>query len=679
MRVAEGVYGLRRLVLATVCAAAFCACGVFAAEGKFPVEGQMLVGVNYWGSKAGVHMWRANEWDEVAIEKDIASLAAVGVEAMRVFPTWSEFQPLIRERKYLCAPALVMREGSDEEIFDPLWLEPGAVARFEKFCEIAERHNVKLMVSLVTGWMSGRLFVPRIVENLNPIADPEAVMWEGRFARAFVRRMKEQKAIVAWDLGNECNCMGKVETIAQAWMWLNTISAAIRMEDLSRPVISGMHSQTSNGFGPQWDKRNNWNLQTQGELLDVLTPHPYPASFRIEANRGPFNSFRNALHPTSQCLFYSAVAGKPAFPQEVGSLGPRMSPEWMAAKGMRQQMFTCWAHGLGAYLWWCAFDQLHLGYPPFNSNAMERELGILHADADRTPKPEAMAIKEFRAFRDSLPFKALPPRRMDGVCIVSERAEFYHQTFGALMLSKAAGFDLEFAAADSRDIPESNFYIIPSGNGWETYGQKTWEALMERARRGATVLVSRGADAGYSNWLDFTGLEQTLYHKGRNVSFEFGGRKMSVRDSHTAEQKPVDCEVVAKDSTDNVVVSVKRLGKGKVIVVNFALEKCIVEQEGEVVDNGFSNELWRIYSFAAREAGVKRLVTKDDPRLILTEHPRSDGSCLVVAVNTHDTPVAAPIKVAGTIGNVWNGTLRDGVLSIRENDGCVFEVTPGGK
>ena len=661
--------------IAMLSVAAVYACGAFAADGKFPVEGQMFVGVNYWGSKSGVHMWRADEWDEVTIEKDVASLAAVGVEVMRVFPTWSEFQPLARERKYQGVPCLVMREGSDEEIFDPLWLDPGAVARFEKFCEIAERHNVKLMVSLVTGWMSGRLFVPRIVENLNPITDPEAVMWEGRFARAFVRRMKEQKAIVAWDLGNECNCMGKVETIAQAWMWLNTISSAIRMEDLSRPVISGMHSQTSNGFGPQWDKRNNWNLQTQGELLDVLTPHPYPASFRIEANRGPFNSFRNALHPTSQCLFYSAVAGKPAFPQEVGSLGPRMSPEWMAARGMRQQMFTCWAHGLGAYLWWCAFDQLHLGYTPFNSSAMERELGILHADADRTPKPEAMAIKEFRTFRDSLSFKTLPSRRTDGVCIVSERAEFYHQTFGALMLSKAAGFDLEFAAADSRDMPESNFYVIPSGNGWETYGQKMWETLMERARRGATVLVSRGADAGYSNWLEFTGLEQTLYHKGRNVSFEFEGRKMSVRDSHTAEQKPIDCEVVAKDSAGNVVVSVKRLGKGKVIVVNFALEKCIVEQEGEVVDNGFSNELWRIYSFAAREAGVKRLVTKDDPRLILTEHPRSDGSCLVVAVNTHDTPVAAPIKVAGTIGNVWNGTLRDGVLSIRENDGCVFEVT----
>ena len=76
---------LRRLVLATVCAAAFFACGAFTVEGKFPVEGQMLVGVNYWGSKAGVHMWRANVWVESAIEMDIAALAATGVEMVTLW------------------------------------------------------------------------------------------------------------------------------------------------------------------------------------------------------------------------------------------------------------------------------------------------------------------------------------------------------------------------------------------------------------------------------------------------------------------------------------------------------------------------------------------------------------------------------------------------------------------
>lgn len=635
---------------------------------------RFLAGVNYWGSKAGVRMWREDEWDEASVEADVAALAAHGVELMRVFPTWSEFQPLMRCRKFQGKFGTILREGTDEEIFDPLWLDPGALARFGRLCDFAEAHGVKLMVSLVTGWMSGRLFAPRIVENRNLITDPEALMWEGRFARAFVRRMKDRQAIVAWDLGNECNCMGAVESPAQAWNWLSTISSAIRIEDPSRPVVSGMHSQTSNAYGPQWEGANWWSLQIQGELLDVLTPHPYPAAFRIEANRGPFHSFRNALHPLSQCIFYSAVSGKPAFPQEVGSLGPRMSPEWMAAAGLRQQMFACWSHGMPAYLWWCAFDQLHLGYPPFTTCAVERELGMLRADAARTPKPQALALKAFRAFRDSLPFDLLPPRRTDAVCLVSEREEFYHQVFGALMLSKMAGFDIAFAPADSRPIPDSDFYILPSGKDWDTYGQQTWEKLVEKVRGGATLLVSRGGSAGYSNWLEFVGLEQVTYHKARNVRFSFEGREMSFSDNFTAEQRPVDCEVVAADSDGNVVVSEKRLGAGKVIAVNFALEKCIVEQESEVADNSFSNELWRLYAYAAREAGVERLVSRTDPRVVFTEHPGESGPTLVCALNTRDTPVSIPVSVRGKVGRVWNGSFEDGHLSIGPNDGCVFEV-----
>ena len=110
--------------------------------------------------------------------------------------------------------------------------------------------------------------------------------------------------------------------------------------------------------------------------------------------------------------------------------------------------------------------------------------------------------------------------------------------------------------------------------------------------------------------------------------------------------------------------------------MNFALEKCIIEQEGEVVDGGFTNELWRIYAYAAREAGVKRLVRRDDPRVVFTEHPLPDGTALVVAVNTRDEPVECPISADGAVGRIWNGTFKDGVLSIRENDGCIFEVMP---
>ena len=85
---------------------------------------------------------------------------------------------------------------------------------------------------------------------------------------------------------------------------------------------------------------------------------------------------------------------------------------------------------------------------------------------------------------------------------------------------------------------------------------------------------------------------------------------------------------------------------------------------------------------------VDQAFTRDDPRVVLTEHPkggasrpgeplappRSQPPALVTALNTRDEPVSCPIDVRGRVGRVWNGTFADGILSIGPNDGCIFEV-----
>ena len=629
--------------------------------------GEFFVGCNYWGSQAGVHMWRATDWDTEEIRKDLDALKAAGVEVLRVFPTWSEFQPVAEYRRWRGEPRGYILEPSDAPLATVEGLDADALARFRLFCDEAGKRDIKLMVSVVTGWMSGRLFFPRVLEGKNLLTDPDALMWEGRFARAFVREMKDHPAIVAWDLGNECNCMGMVERPAQAWNWLNTITSAIRLSDPSRPVVSGMHSQESNARAP-------WNLQMQGELLDVLTPHPYPAPFRVDANRGPFNGFRNALHPTGQSLFYEGVSGKRAFPQEVGSLGPTIAPGWMAAAGMRQQLFASWMHGLAGLLWWCAFEQTNLDYPPFENNAMERELGILKTDPARTPGPAALALRAFKAFKDTLPFKALPPRRVDAVCLLSEKEDFWQTSFGAFMLSKQAGFDLVFRGSESGDLPDVPLYILPSGSEWETYTHRAWKRVLAKAAAGATLLVSRGGAAGYSGWQASTGLEQTLWREPRTIEFTLDGARLQAKDAFTGIQTPKDCTVVAKDQTGNVVLSVKKYGKGKVIAVNFRLEHLAMTTLPNVFEGDCSNELWRIYADAAKESGVARAVTREDRGVVLTEHPKPDGTLIVCALNTHDRPVACALRIDGTARNVWNGRFADGTLSLGANDGCILEV-----
>ena len=656
----------------TIMVAAFAAVMnmVIAKQTDLFAPGGFFIGVNYWGSQDGIKMWGERRWKPEDVKKDLAALASAGVEVLRVFPTWPDFQPIRSVKKFKFVPyGMVM--GEDSRPLDNFaGVDDAAIARFRFFCDTAASHGLKVMPSIITGWMSGSLFAPEAMQNRNLLTDPEAIMWAARFARYFVRSLKDHPAIVAWDLGNEYTCMAEVTNPAQVWVWIDAVAGAIRREDPVRPVISGEHCMRSDANDP-------CNLQTQGELLDILTPHPYPAPWRVDACRGPFNGFRNALHPIAQCLFYEGVARKPAFPQEVGNLGPGISPDRIAALGIRQQAFASWMHGAAGFLWWCAFEQLNLDYPPFSNNAMERELGILKPDAARTPKPQAAAIAGFKAFRASLPFDRLPPRQVDAVCLLSEKSDAWQTSFGAFMLAKEAGFDISFTGAETGPLPAAKLYILPSGaGGWETYTSRAWKRILNHVEKtGATLLVTRGGSTGYSEWTRYTGLEQELWRQRKEIVFELDGVKLHAgSDDYHAVQRPIDCEIIAQDRQGSVVLAAKKLGKGRVVACNFALELKTMTSYPDVVDGSFSNPLWRIYARMAKEAGIVRRVTREDVRVVLTEHPQADGAVLVCALNTREEDVVCPISVKGTVGRVWNGSFSDGKLSIRGNDGCIFEV-----
>jgi hypothetical protein len=62
--------------------------------------------------------------------------------------------------------------------------------------------------------------------------------------------------------------MENVESSQVAYVWTASLTKAIRAEDQTRPVVSGMHSLSSGSDA-------KWMIQDQGELNDLLTTHPY--------------------------------------------------------------------------------------------------------------------------------------------------------------------------------------------------------------------------------------------------------------------------------------------------------------------------------------------------------------------------------------------------------------------
>ena len=205
--------------------------------------------------------------------------------------------------------------------------------RFADFADLAEKHGLKLIVGLLTGWMSGRLFVPPALRRperadrpgRHPVGDALRALLCAPFQRAPRHRWPGTWATSATAWGR--SPPGRQPGCGPA------ITNAIRVEDSSRPVVSGMH-----GLSPGRD--DAWTMQDQGELTDLLTTHPYPY-FTPHCDQDPVNTIRTILHSTAESRFYADIGGKPCLVEEIGTLGPMLASEAVAADFVRSCCSRC--------------------------------------------------------------------------------------------------------------------------------------------------------------------------------------------------------------------------------------------------------------------------------------------------------------------------------------------------
>lgn len=615
-------------------------------------DGVFRCGCNYWASHAGIFMWR--DWNPDQVESDLDKLAENGMSVLRVFPLWPDFQPLTSQ--YASKGKFRGWSQNGGPLKNYAAVDDEMVERFRFLSRSAERRGQGLVVGLITGWMSGRLFVPPALERKNPITDAESIMWQTRFVKYFVERLRDEKGIVAWDLGNECDCLGDSDR-AQFRNWMHSIASTIRLADPTRPVVSGMHGVKSVS-DPDF-AQERVNARDQGELLDVLTTHPYPL-WTPGMNTEPFDGIRNICHAACETTYYADLSGKPAFVEEAGSMGPQIVSDERAARMLRASLFSSWAANLDTYCWWCAFDQNHLDYSPYDWTAIERELGLFTCVGE--PKPTALAMREFAAFLKSLPFKTLPKRQVDAVVVVSERENFWPQAMGAWTLAREAGFDIRFAGAE-QELPEASFYILPSGSTYQTYSAKAFHRVMSKAREGATVLVTLGNGAVLSDTRECFGIKIENHYRSQNtIEIDLGKDSFAFAEPCHRTFTVEKAKSLLCDKSGVPVMTSMEYGAGKVLYFNGALE----------VNAKISG--WPVYAIAAKEAGVVRRVGKCDPMLGLSEHVADNGCVYVVAVNHTPEEKTFRLEIAGRLGKVWRGKFDGAALTIAGLDAAVFEI-----
>ncbi|MCR4718644.1 MAG: hypothetical protein K5768_03335 [Firmicutes bacterium] len=631
-------------------------------------SGKIFVGINYWASNNAINMW--HDWDAEKIGRDFKRLKETGISVLRIFPLWSDFQPLT---------ALYMNNGEryeyrfgEDRLPDSEAGHAGVSAiaceHFEELCSLAQKYDLKLIIALITGHMSFRIYSPEAFAGRNFLSDPTTIKWEIRYVTYFVNRFKCQSSIVGWDLGNECSCIARDPAFNpdHAYVWVSAITNAVKICDSTRPVITGLdESPISQG---------SFNLLDIGEQIDVQTVHPYNI---FSTNIDALTSMRSVLDSSFRCRLYTDIGGKPTFVQEVGSIGYMNCSEKSEADFYRGLFFSAWADDCLGIMWWCAFDQGQLDYAPYCWNNIGSNYGFFRADGSK--KKIAEENLHLKSIMDSLPFDTLPPKLKDAVCIVqrADNIDLIPVLRSVYCLAKQANLDIDFTYA-LEPIPDAKVYFMPSIQGNQPITKYRFEELLEKVKDGATLYMS------YYNSLfrDFP---------------EISGLKVSGRclaDSHISMEMDLDCilldrinelykyniescyaDVIAISDTQPIFVK-KAYGRGYIYTLLYPLEKMLSEKAG-----AFSDDLLprydKIYREVMKSVHSERCIDSDSRFIRTSEHIIDESNRYIVAINFSDEKQKCNLLIDDNwrISEQYYNTFERKTLELESNDAAIFKIS----
>lgn len=579
---------------------------------------EFLIGCNYWASNAGCFMWK--HFDEEVVRKDLAYLASHGVNCIRVFPTWDDFQPIMENpiphspyfNKFSFRTRVNDRIMLDED-FPESGLSKEKLEQFKKMLDIAKENGIKVIVAFITGWMSGRRFIPEALRGKDILADPTAIVWECRFIKDMIGEIKHYDNIIAWEPGNECSCLSYEVDQAQSELWMMTITNAIRLADNTRPVYSGMYGV---------DLQGNFNQRMVGRYVDMVTTHPYP-NFVPYCDKEDVLQMRASLHAACENSYYSTVTGKPCMVEEINVLGPCTIADDYVPKFFEQSLMTSLAVGTTGYLWWCAFEQDKLDFPPYDCNQLERNLGLAYAD--RTPKPVLAKMKEMASVVAEI--GCLPAPKADAVCILTFFVDQWKLAYGSFMLGVQAGRHIAHVYEEDA-IPESDHYILPCVQLTNSIPYVQLRRIIERVEKGARLLVTYNG-GGIGDFEYLTGMKIA----GRSVvkkdkTFTLNGKTMTIPCPAQLKLVPTTAEVIARDTDGEIVLAENKVGEGKVVFFNAPLEAFYTESHMPE-----STPMYEVYKHFFREK--EAIFAVDSGRCMVTVHEIDDGK-LAVMLNSYD-------------------------------------------
>ncbi|KAA2250133.1 glycosyl hydrolase [Solihabitans fulvus] len=396
----------------------------------------MRFGVNYTPSVGWFYHWLDFDLDDV--RADLDSIAALGLDHVRVFPLWPVFQP---------NRALV---------------RPKAVDQLLSMVDAAAERGLDVAVDGLQGHLSSFDFRPSWTltwHRRNMFTDPEVVDGQAHYLRTLTEALRDRPNFLGMTLGNEVNQFSDKPhpdpdpvSAAGAESWLRRL-----LDVCAEADPRGFHSHCE--YDAVWFQDGHPFTPAQAARIGAATAvHSWV--FNGTAQQYGSNSVATVRHAEYQVELATGWARDPDRPvwlQEVGAPSPHIPVE-SAADFTGQTLDNALTCGnLWGVTWWCSHDvnRSLVDFPE-----LEYGLGLLTSGRENKPAGLRVAetIQEWRA-RPTEP-------AVRGTALVLDVGD--------------------------EDTAPNRSTCAPGGQFFDA-----WAALAQQGVRAAVVLASRAGDTPY--------------------------------------------------------------------------------------------------------------------------------------------------------------------------------------
>ncbi len=385
------------------------------------------LGVNYWPRRRAMYMWRELDLPEVSDE--MAQIASIGFDVVRVFALTQDFLPR------------------------PLTVAADMVARLVDVTRLAKDAGLRVVPTLIVLNMSGRIWWPAWMldaqgEPAGLFSDPTVLRSQALLVETCARALSGDDSIRAFDVANEIDDAQRPRSRDAGWLWASLLANAIRRAAPGTPIQIGAHL-------PSLTTANNMRIDDIAAVADEDVMHAYPlycdaARSFLDPELVPFSCALTAGLATSDrpplmqefglCTAPPGAAGHTITDDFLGQ--PRS--QYLASEDEAAMYYEAVLDGLvrtgaaGAYAWcYGDYDARLFDRPPLATAVRERTFGLVRADGSEKP-----AASVFRAFRK---------RRDAGTLVRSEVASALDVSTDEYYRAPGAHFERLYASWLSRD------------------------------------------------------------------------------------------------------------------------------------------------------------------------------------------------------------------------------------